>query len=91
MALRRRDVSLRDPGVGGLGSLTLNLRFRPEGLVVPSDVQRGRGAFIELAVGVGVTGPRVRPVFEAAVGWGFEIGDVDLAHRAALCARLSNR
>ena len=74
-----QDVSLRDPGVGGLGSLTLNLRFRPEGLLVPSDPQRGRGAFIEVAAGVGVTGPRVRPVFEAAVGWGFELGDVDLA------------
>ena len=74
-----QDVSLRDPGVGGLGSLTLNLRLRPEGFVAPSDPQRGRGAFIEIAGGVGVTGPRVRPVFEAAIGWGFEIGEFDLA------------
>ena len=74
-----QDVTLRDPGVGGLASLTLSLRLRPEGLVVPSDPQRGRGAFIEIAGGVGVTGPRVRPVFEATVGWGFEIDEFDLA------------
>lgn len=74
-----QDVSLRDPGVGGLGSLTLSLRLRPEGLVSPSDPQRGTGAFIEIAGGVGVTGPRVRPVFEATLGWGFEVGEFDLA------------
>ncbi|AKF06649.1 OmpA family protein [Sandaracinus amylolyticus] len=71
------DTSLRDPGVGAAYALTIGLRLRPEGWF-SSDLQRARGAWIEIDAGGVLTGDIVRPGFEVGLGWDFEIDDVRL-------------
>ncbi len=70
------DPSLRDPGVGWMGSLTLGLRLRPLGWVEPQSIQRASGAWIELDAGAALSGAWIRPTFEAGIGWAFELDDV---------------
>jgi outer membrane protein OmpA-like peptidoglycan-associated protein len=57
---------LKDPGVGGLGSAGVAVRFAR------------RGMWIEAVGGAGVTGKDVVPVVEAGFGWDFAVGGVDL-------------
>lgn len=71
------DVSLVDPGVGGFGTLGLIARLRP--IARGDDPRRGTGLFVELGGGGAVTGGLVRGSIEGAVGYGFELGAVDLA------------
>lgn len=71
------DVTLRDPGVGGLGTLDLVLRLRP--FARADDPRRGTGLFVELGGGGAITGGLARGTAEVGVGWGFELGPIDLA------------
>src|SRR5690349_1851320 len=48
------DHTLRDPGIGGLGAISLALRVRP--LARSQDVSRSRGLWVEVAGGGGLTG-----------------------------------
>lgn len=66
-----------DPGTGGLATLALALRLRP---AAPSgDPRRGVGPFVEVAGGPALTGHVVRAGLEAGIGWGFEVGALDVA------------
>ena len=76
------DTRLVDPGLGGMGALTLALRFRPEPFYSPDSVTRDTGLWIEVGAGGGVTGDILRPVFDVGVGWNLEIGPVDLGPAA---------
>jgi outer membrane protein OmpA-like peptidoglycan-associated protein len=67
------DRTLRDPGVGGLGSVTLAVRVRP--LAKADEISRARGLWVELAGGGGLTGTLLRPTAEAGLGWNFRVGD----------------
>ena len=67
------DPAIRDPGMGGLISLTAMGRFRPLARRQPDS--RTTGPWIELGVGAGMTGTLVRAVGEAALGWNFRWGD----------------
>src|SRR4051812_13214264 len=70
------DHTLRDPGVGGLGSVTLAVRVRP--LARNDDASRARGLWIEVAGGGGLPGSLLRPTAEAGLGWNFRAGKVSL-------------
>jgi outer membrane protein OmpA-like peptidoglycan-associated protein len=66
------DPSRVDPGVGGLGSLTLAFRVRP--MADAGRATRARGPWLELTAGGGLTGDLFRPVIEGGIGWGFATG-----------------
>ena len=68
------DVSRADPGLGGLGSLSLAARLRP--LASGAEASRARGLWIEAAGGGGLTGDLFRPMVEAGLGWGLSAGPV---------------
>jgi outer membrane protein OmpA-like peptidoglycan-associated protein len=70
------DPGRVDPGVGGLGSLTVAIRVRPLG--DEGRATRAKGLWVEVAGGGGLTGDLFRPVAEAGVGWGFPAGSVVL-------------
>ncbi|MCB9632366.1 MAG: OmpA family protein [Sandaracinus sp.] len=72
-----RDLGLKDPGVGGLGTLGAMLRWRP--ITRTEDPRRGTGLFVDVGGGGALTGGLVRGSVEAGLGWGFEVGSVDLA------------
>jgi outer membrane protein OmpA-like peptidoglycan-associated protein len=61
---------LSDPGVGGLGTAGVALRFASHGL------------WIEGVAGGGITGRDLVPSVEAGVGWDFAAGSVDLGPSA---------
>lgn len=71
------DPGRVDPGAGGFASLALALRVRPFG--GSDDVRRGTGPFVEVAAGPALTGSLWRAGVEAGLGWGFELGPVDVA------------
>ncbi len=71
------DATLADPGVGDLYTGGLALRLRPLAGAMPT-ASRGTGWIVELGGAAALTGGIVRPAAEAAMGWGFEVGDVDL-------------
>ncbi|MCB9602987.1 MAG: hypothetical protein H6721_09910 [Sandaracinus sp.] len=64
------DPTLRDPGRGGLGAVTLvaRLGFPPRRQRV-----RGVGFFVDGGGGGAITGTFLRATVEAAVGWGFSV------------------
>jgi outer membrane protein OmpA-like peptidoglycan-associated protein len=66
------DPTLRDPGIGGLGALSLALRVRP--LARSDESSRSRGLWVELAGGGGLTGTLLRATAEAGMGWNFRAG-----------------
>src|SRR5215207_6479154 len=68
------DATRADPGVGGLGTLSLVARLRP--LTAGDEASRALGLWIEAAGGGGLTGDLFRPTAEAGVGWGFAAGGV---------------
>ncbi len=72
------DPTRADPGAGDLFGLSLALRLRP---LAPLDAgpSRATSLFVELGGGAALTGGLVRPSIEAALGWGFELGDITLA------------
>lgn len=64
------DPTLRDPGLGGVASGLLAVRAHPgTWLGLP-----GLGGWVEVAGGVAVTGRELRPSYEVALGWRFEVG-----------------
>jgi outer membrane protein OmpA-like peptidoglycan-associated protein len=76
------DRTRRDPGLGGLGSLTLALRVRP--LARPPEESRARGLWVEVAGGGGLTGTLLRATVEAGLGWNFRVGKRGLTLGPAL-------
>ncbi|MFK7987846.1 MAG: OmpA family protein [Sandaracinaceae bacterium] len=72
------EAGLADPGVGTLHSLHASLRLRPFSPLSPG-AERGTGFFVELGGGGSLTGDRIRPSAEVGLGYGFAIGDFDLA------------
>jgi outer membrane protein OmpA-like peptidoglycan-associated protein len=68
--------NVRDPGLGGLGGLSLALRARP--LARGDDPSRSRGLWVEVAGGGGLTGTLLRATAEAGLGWNFRAGKVVL-------------
>ncbi len=73
------ETGFADPGIGTLSGLTLNARLR---LTAPPDPARGTGLWIEGGGGVALTGELWRPLLDVGVGWGFELGRVDLGPMA---------
>ncbi len=69
-----------DPGTGGLGTLFGVVRVRP--LADVDDVRRGTGLYVELAGGGAITGDLTRFAFDAGLGWGFDVGGLDLGPTA---------
>jgi outer membrane protein OmpA-like peptidoglycan-associated protein len=65
------DPSLRDPGTGGLGTLSFVARLRPWAKHAPES--RLLGPWIEVGTGPGLTGDLLRVTAEAAVGWNFRM------------------
>lgn len=64
------DAHLADPGVGGLGTAGLAVRFASHGL------------WAEGVVGGGYTGHDLVPAVEGGVGWSFAAGAVDIGPSA---------
>ncbi len=76
------DSSIRDPGVGTAFGGSLGLRLRPSGFWAPEELQRANGIWVEINAGAALTGEVIRPAFDAALGYDFEIDDVRLGPMA---------
>jgi outer membrane protein OmpA-like peptidoglycan-associated protein len=72
------DPRVVDPGVGDLYDLSIAARLRPLAGLTGGD-ERGTGLFVEIDAGAALTGGLLRPQVAAGVGYGFALGDVDLA------------
>lgn len=72
------DPTLVDPGVGSFVTLALGPRLRLE-TMWDDGPRRGTGPWVEALGGAALTGVALRPSLEVGIGWGFELGDVDLA------------
>lgn len=72
------DATLADPGMGSFFGLSLGARLRLEALW-DSSPRRGTGPWVEAFGGAALTGPVMRPALEVGLGWGIELGDIDLA------------
>lgn len=66
-----------DPGIGTVYSAGLALRLRP--FAPADDPRRGTHFFLEGVGGAALTGEDVRGMYEIGVGWGFEVGIMDIA------------
>ncbi len=66
------DPTMVDPGAGGLLSGSLALRARPGKALdaIPAAL------WVEMAGGAAITGNQVRPAYELALGWSFDLGRV---------------
>lgn len=64
--------------LGSLGTLSLGLRFRPRGIAHPEEPSRAGCVWGEVDAGLALWNGRWLPTFEAAVGFLFLAGDVDL-------------
>jgi outer membrane protein OmpA-like peptidoglycan-associated protein len=72
-----RDPTLADPGIGSFFTLAVGARLRLEAIWDDSP-RRGTGPWVEALGGAALTGASFRPSLEVGIGWGFELGDVDL-------------
>ena len=72
-----QDTGFADPGIGTLYSAGLALRLRP--FAPADDPRRGTHFFFEAIGGAALTGEIVRGMYELGVGWGFEVGLIDIA------------
>lgn len=61
-----------------LVSLMAGLRFRPRGIAHPEEPSRASCIWAEVAAGGAAWNDRIRPTFEAAIGFGFVADDVTL-------------
>ena len=68
------DNRLADPGPGSLYTLTAGARLRPEGFSQVGAEPEATGFWVQVDLGAALTGLLVRPVFELALGWLFDIG-----------------
>jgi outer membrane protein OmpA-like peptidoglycan-associated protein len=66
-----------DPSLGGISSLSAALRLRLAGFG-RDDGSRATGVYVELALGAGLTGSRVRFAPELGAGWLFRVGPIDV-------------
>lgn len=64
--------------LGTLGSVTAGIRFRPRGIAHPEEPSRAACVWAEVDAGAGLFDGRALPSFEAAVGFLFVAGEVDL-------------
>jgi hypothetical protein len=67
-----------DPGVGTLLQGMGGIRFRPRGIAHPEEVPRGTCIWAEVDAGIGLWNGHWQPIFEATIGFDFEVGPVDL-------------
>ncbi|MBK8170287.1 MAG: OmpA family protein [Sandaracinaceae bacterium] len=67
----------KDPGLGGLSSLTFAARLRTAGFQ-PDHGRRGTGLYFEVDLGAALTGTAVCPTFEGAIGYNFELAKLDI-------------
>lgn len=67
-----------DGSFGTLGALMGGVRFRPRGIAHPEESSRAACVWAEIDAGLALFGGRPQPAFEAAVGFLFVAGDVDL-------------
>ncbi len=65
-------------GLGTIGSLTLGVRFRPRGIAHPEEPSRAGCVWAEIDAGLASWNERPLPSFEAAVGFLFLAGEVDV-------------
>jgi outer membrane protein OmpA-like peptidoglycan-associated protein len=68
------DNRLADPGVGSLYTLTAGVRLRPEGFGQDGAEPEATGFWAQIDLGAALTGVLVRPTFELALGWAFDLG-----------------
>jgi len=68
-----------DRDTGGFGTVGAVLRLRPFDFNSGGDPRRGIGLFLEGAGGGAITGELICPSFDAGLGWGFELGSLDIA------------
>lgn len=59
-------------------SLMGGLRFRPRGIAHPEEPSRASCIWAEVAAGAAAWNDRIRPAFEAGIGFGFVVDDVTL-------------
>ncbi len=71
------DLTLADPGAGGILSLGLGARLRLEAAWDESP-RRATGPWIDAFAAAVLTGTLVRPALEVGLGFSFEVGDVDI-------------
>jgi len=75
------DPGVADPGVGTLYSLTAGFRLRTDGLGQPAPEPEATGFWIEIDLGAALTGLLVRPCFEVALGYLWDVGATsDVGH-----------
>lgn len=67
----------KDPGLGGLSSLSFAIRLRTAGFQ-PDHGRRGTGLYFEADLGAALTGSFVVPAFEGGVGYNFEMRTLDV-------------
>jgi outer membrane protein OmpA-like peptidoglycan-associated protein len=68
------DTRFADPGSGSLYTLTAGVRLRPEGFGQLLPEPEATGFWAQIDVGAALTGVLVRPTFELAIGWAFDLG-----------------
>lgn len=71
-------VNNETSALGTLGSVMGGIRFRPRGIAHPEEPSRAACVWAEIGAGGSVWNGRVLPGFEAAVGFLFVAGDVDI-------------
>lgn len=69
-----QDPTIVDPGVGALYTLTAGARLRTDGIGQTTAEPEATGFWLEIDLGLGVTGTLVRPAFEAAAGFLWDAG-----------------
>ncbi|MFO0686080.1 MAG: hypothetical protein U0234_28725 [Sandaracinus sp.] len=72
------DRTLGQGELGSLGSVLLGIRFRPRGIAHPEEPSRAGCVWGEIDAGLALWNGRPLPTFEAAVGFLFLAGDVDV-------------
>jgi hypothetical protein len=78
LADQAQSAAFPDPGLGTLLHAMGGVRFRPRGIAHPEEVPRATCVWAEVDAGIGLWNGRWQPVFEASVGFDFEVGPVDL-------------
>jgi hypothetical protein len=75
-----QDPEIVDPGIGTLYMATAGARLRTDGFGQSAHEPEATGFFLEIDLGVALTGPLVRPVFEGALGFLWDAGATDAGH-----------
>jgi hypothetical protein len=71
---RPQDPDVVDPGLGTLYTLTAGARLRTDGFGQSAREPEATGFFLEIDLGLALTGSLTRPVFEAGGGFLWDLG-----------------